>query len=99
MPGGGDEITLGNCLNKKCVECTSGNDIHIKIPCFLYILVYKSILYNCELQAEESFHFASIATSTGSPNQQKKCTSQLIWYLSVILTTGQTLLGQLSTLI
>ena len=55
MLDGGVEIILANWLNRKSHEYTINNDIPIKIPDYPYTLVNRSIICNCELEAEESF--------------------------------------------
>ena len=67
---GGNEIILANGLNKKSLEYTGNNDI-LNIPGYLYVLVNRSILYNCKLETEESFLLDSLAVCTDSPNEFK----------------------------
>ena len=50
-----DEIILAKWLSKKYLDYTRNNDISIKIPNYFSILVDRSMLYNCDLEAEESF--------------------------------------------
>ena len=68
---GGNEVILASWLNKKSLECTSNNDKPIKIPDYLYVLVNRIILCNCELEAEESFLLDLLVACTDSPNQFK----------------------------
>ena len=52
---GGNEIILANWPNDKCIMCTINNDILIEIPSHLYILVNRSILCNCGIEAGNNF--------------------------------------------
>ena len=67
VPDGSKEIIPANWLNKKFLEYVRNNDI---LPKFLTIHMFwliKSILCNCELEAEESFLLDSLATCRDSP--------------------------------
>ena len=57
---GDSEISLTFCLSKKSIECTSNNEISVKIPNYSYVLANKSILCNCKLEAEETFLLDSL---------------------------------------
>ena len=59
---GGNEIILANWPNDKHIICTIDNDILIKIPSHPYILVNRSILCNCGIEAENNFLLESLAT-------------------------------------
>ena len=59
---GGDEIVLANWSNDKHIICNSNNDIPIKIPSHPYVLVNRSILCNCEIEADNHHLLESIAT-------------------------------------
>ena len=58
---GGNEIILANWPNNKHIICTINNDIPIKIPNHPYILVNRSILCNCDIEAENNFLLESLA--------------------------------------
>ena len=58
---GGNEIILANWLNDKHIICTINNDIPIQIPSHPYILVNRSILCNCDIEAENNFLLGSLA--------------------------------------
>ena len=58
---GGNEIILANWLNDKHIICTINNDISIKIPSHLYVLVNRSVLCNCGIEAENNFLLESLA--------------------------------------
>ena len=58
---GGNEIVLANWPNDKHIICTNNNDIPIGIPSHPYILVNRSILCNCVIEAENNFLLESLA--------------------------------------
>ena len=49
---GGDEIILANWPNDKHIICNINNDILVKIPSHPYVLVNRSILCNCGIEAD-----------------------------------------------
>ena len=57
---GGDEIVLSNWLNDKHLICVVNNDIPIKIPSHPYVLVNRSILCNCRIEADNHHLLESI---------------------------------------
>ena len=57
----GNEIILANWLNDKHIICTINNNIPIKIPSHPYVLVKRSVLYNCQIEAENDFLLESLA--------------------------------------
>ena len=59
---GGDEIVLTNWPNDKHIICNVNNDIPIKIPSYPYVLVNRSILCNCGIEADNHYLLESIAT-------------------------------------
>ena len=59
---GGGEIVLTNWLNDKHIICNVNNDIPVKIPSHLHILVNRSILCNCSIEADNHYLLESIAT-------------------------------------
>ena len=61
VPDRGNEIILANWPNNKHIICTINNDIPIKIPCYLYILVNRSVLCNCGIEVENNFLLESLA--------------------------------------
>ena len=58
---GGDEIVLANWPNDKHLICNINNDIPIKIPSYPYVLVTRSILCNCRIEADNHHLLESIA--------------------------------------
>ena len=59
---GGDEIVLANWPNDKHIICSVNNDIPIRIPSHPYVLVNRSVLYNCRIEADNHHLLESIAT-------------------------------------
>ena len=59
---GRNKIILANWPDDKPIICTINNDIPIKIPSHLYVLVNRSVLYNCGIEAENNFLLESLAT-------------------------------------
>ena len=58
---GGNEIILANWPNDKHIICTINNDISIEIASHPYILVNRSVLCNCGIEAENNFLLESLA--------------------------------------
>ena len=58
---GGDEIILANWPNDKHILCNINNDIPVKIPSHPYVLVNRSILCNCSIEADNHHLLESIA--------------------------------------
>ena len=58
---GGNEMILANWPNDKCIICSINNDIPIRIPSYPYVLVNRSILCNCGIEAENNFRLESLA--------------------------------------
>ena len=59
---GGDEIVLANQPNDKHIICNINNDIPIKIPSHPYVLVNRSILCYCGIEADNHHLLESITT-------------------------------------
>ena len=59
---GGDEIILANWPNDKHIICNINNDIPVKIPSHPYVLVNRSILCNCRIEADNHHLLESIAS-------------------------------------
>ena len=57
----GKEIILVNWPNDKHIICSTNNDIPIEIPSHPYVLVNRSILCNCGIEAENNFLLESLA--------------------------------------
>ena len=58
---GGNKIILENWPNDKHIVCNINNDMPIKIPNHLYVLVNRSILCNCGTEADNHFLLESLA--------------------------------------
>ena len=58
---GGNEIILANWPNDKNIICTINNDIPIEILSHQYVLVNRSVLCNCGIEAENNFLLKSLA--------------------------------------
>ena len=59
---GGDEIILANWPNDKHIICNINSDIPVKIPSHPYVLVDRSILCNCGIEAD-SHHLLKLLTA------------------------------------
>ena len=59
---GGNKLILVNWPNDKHIICTINNDIPIEIPSHPYVLLNRSVLYNCSIEAENNFLLESLAT-------------------------------------
>ena len=58
---GGDEIIVANWPNDKHIICNINNDIPVKIPSHLYVLVNRSILCNCGIEVDNHHLLESLA--------------------------------------
>ena len=58
---GGDEIVLANWPNDKHIICNINNDIPVKILSYPYVLVNRSVLCNCRIEADNHHLLESIA--------------------------------------
>ena len=59
---GGDEIVLVNWPKDKHIICNINNDIPVKIPSCPYVLVNRSILCNCRIEADNHYLYEPITT-------------------------------------
>ena len=57
----GNEIVLANWPNDKHIICNVNNDIPVKIPSHLYVLVNRSVLCNCGIEVDNHYLLESIA--------------------------------------
>ena len=73
---GGNEIILANWPNDKHIICKNKDDIPIKIPSHPYVLVNRSVLCNCGIEAENHFLLESLAACQDT-------NSKLIMYFTV----------------
>ena len=58
---GGNEIILANWPNDKHIICNINNNISVRIPSHPYVLVNRSVLCNCCIEAENHFLLESLA--------------------------------------
>ena len=58
---GGSEIILANWPNDKHIICTTNNDIPVKIPSHPHVLVNRSVLCNCGIEADNHYLLESLA--------------------------------------
>ena len=75
---GGDEIILANWPNDKHTICNVNNDIPVKIPSHPYILVNRSVLCNCGIDADSHHLLESLAACDSRQ-------SKLIMYFTINL--------------
>ena len=73
---GGDEIVLENWPNDKHIICNVNNDIPVKISSHPYVLVNRSILCNCRIEADNHFLLESIAACDNE-------SSNLVMYFTI----------------
>ena len=73
---GGNEIILANWPSDKHIICTIYNDIPIKIPSHPYVLVNRSVLCNCGIEAKNHFLLEFLAACQDS-------SSKITMYLTV----------------
>ena len=73
-----NEIILANWPNDKCIKGNINNDIPVRIYSFPYVLLNRSVLCNCEIEAENHFLLESLAAC-------QKLESKLTMYLTVTL--------------
>ena len=59
---GGYEIVLANWPSFKRIVCSTHNNITIEIPSHPYLLLNRTILCNCIIEAETNFLLESIAS-------------------------------------
>ena len=52
---GGNEIILANWPTDKHINCSINKDIPIEIPSHPYVLVIRSVLSNCKIEAENNY--------------------------------------------
>ena len=73
---GGNKIILAKWSSNKHIICSINNDILIEIPSHSYVLVNRSVLCNCGIQAENDYLLKSLAACHDS-------NSKLIMYSTV----------------
>ena len=73
---GGNNIILTNWPNNKDNECNINNGISVKMSRFPHVLINRSVLCNCEIEAENNFFSESLAAYHGTQ-------SKLVMYFTV----------------
>ena len=73
---GGNEIILANWPNDKHIICNINDDIPVRIPIHPYVLVNRSVLCNCGIEAENHILLESLAACQDS-------NSKLVLYFTV----------------
>ena len=63
---GGYQIILANWPSYKKIMCSHNNNILISIPSHPYVLMNRSILCNCDVEAESNFLLESLAVCENS---------------------------------
>ena len=66
---GADEIILANWPNYKHIISNINNDILVKIPSHPYVLVNRSILCNCGIEADSHHLLESLAACNNKPSE------------------------------
>ena len=62
MLDGGYQIILANWPSYKKIMCAHYSNIPVNIPSHPYMLMNRSTLYNCDVEAESNFLLESLAT-------------------------------------
>ena len=73
---GGNEIILANWPTDKYIICSINNDIPIEIPSHPSVLVNRSVLYHCGIEAENNYLLEILAACHDSD-------SKLVMYFTV----------------
>ena len=58
---GGNEIILANWPNGKHIICNINNDIPVRIPSHQYVLINRSVFFNCGFEADNHYLLQSLA--------------------------------------
>ena len=61
----GHEIILANWQNTTYVICNDNHNFSLKIPSHLYVLLKRTVLCNCGIEAEDNFLLESIVACPG----------------------------------
>ena len=77
---GGNEIILANWPNDMHIICIINNNIPVRIPGHLYVLVNRSVLCTCGIEAENHFLLESLAACHDS-------NSKLVMYFTMNATS------------
>ena len=90
---GRQQIILANWPSYKKIMCVHNNNIPINIPSHQYVLLNRSILCNCDLEAESNFLLETLATCK-NPNNE----ADLTMYFTVNLAFVNYLEGAVENL-
>ena len=93
MLDGRQQIMLANWPSYKKIMCMHNNNIPINIPSYQYVLLNRSILCNCDLEAESNFLLKSLAACENSKNK-----ADLVMYFTVNLAFVNYLEGAVKSL-
>ena len=66
---GGHQIVLANWPNYKRLICTHNNNIPLSIPSHPYVLLDRSVLCNCDIEAKSNFLLESLAACSENENE------------------------------
>ena len=83
---GGHQIILANWPSYKKIMCTFNNNILINIPSQPYVLMNRSILCNCDVEAESNFLLESLAAC-----ENLETNADLVMYFTVNLAFSKLL--------
>ena len=81
MLEGGYEIVLANWPNNKHIICNINNDIPVNIPSHPYVLVNRSILCNCSIEADNHYLLESMVPCDNRD-------SKLVMYFTINMAFG-----------
>ena len=93
MLDGRQQIMLANWPSYKKIMCAHNNNIPINIPSHQYVLLNRSILCNCDLEAENNFLLESSAACKNPKNK-----ADLVMYITVNLAFMNYLEGAVESL-
>ena len=68
---GGFQIILANWPNYRKIMCSHNNNIPVNIPGHPYVLMNRSILCNCDIEAKSNFLLESLAACEWSKCQNR----------------------------
>jgi hypothetical protein len=62
---GGNQIVLANMINEKKLVCSQSSNLAEPLPSFSYVVVNRSVLCNCQIDASLSYVMRSLGSCTG----------------------------------
>ena len=80
-----NEIILTDWPDDRHIVCNVNNDIPVKIPSLPYVLVNRSVLCNCRIEAKNNFLLESLAACYNTE-------SKIIMYFTVNIALSITLI-------